>query len=97
MALPGGAHLLAPPLECVTQRLFDFDSRRPAELRANPRGVALDDGSVGGPQPLLVQLDSNWYCRQLPQFVEQIADAPRSSRADVVGPPDGRRASINRS
>ena len=74
------------------QRLLDLDARRPPELRANPRGVALDDRHVVRPQPLLVHFDAHLDARDSwRSSSSRSRDAPRAAGADVVRPARRRR------
>ena len=72
---------------------FDRDARRPAELGADARGVALDDGNVGRPQPLPDPLRCATWTRATADrsSSSRSRDAPRPARADVVRPPGRRR------
>src|SRR5436190_5034117 len=75
--------LAAPVLEEIVERPFERDVRRPAELLANSRRIALDERHVAGPEPRRVHAELHGDARLRDEALDDRADGDRSARADV--------------
>src|SRR5262245_60286750 len=78
---------LSPPvIKEIRQGLPQRNLRRPAELFANPRRVALDERQIVRPEPFRVDADAHLDARQCDDLFDHVANRDRAPRADVVGP-----------